>query len=270
MTFSDRLLIAEAEEKEPLTANKKKVRIVAADPHPVVLHGLAHMFASDPDIIFDGYANSLKRLELALSLRDADVVLIAWTLLEVLAGPKDDCLQRSFPRSRVLVMHSAEERMNCLKVYQFGAHGTVDKTSSAAVLRRAIRKVHSGGLWVEEQTAEHLIRVSSTPKVQGAKLGVESLTEREREVISLVCKSMRNKEIARHLNITETTVWHHLTSVFNKLGVTNRLSLVVFAQEQMCDLSSSRRVKNAPSGRKGDSRSLRIPGSISRHSSILP
>jgi DNA-binding NarL/FixJ family response regulator len=261
MPFSDRLLVAEAGEREPLPTDKKRVRVFAADPHPVVLYGLAHMFASDPDIVFDGFANSFKRLHLALSLRHADVLLVAWSLLETHSGSKEDCLQRSFPRSRILVLHSAEERMNGLRAYECGAHGTVDKTSSTAVLRRAIRRVHSGGLWVEEHTAENLIRTASTHKAQGSKLGVDSLTERERQVIALVCKSMRNKEIAVHLNITETTVWHHLTSVFSKLGVTNRLSLVMLAQERIGELCTSRPQQTAPSFRALDASSMRTLGS---------
>jgi DNA-binding NarL/FixJ family response regulator len=261
MPFSDRLLVAEAVESKPLTIRKEKVRVFAADPHPVVLYGLAHMFASDPDIVFDGFANSFKRLHLALSLRHADVLLIAWSLLEILSGNKEDYLRRSFPRSRILVLHSAEERINCLDAYRCGADGTVDKSSSPAVLRRAIRRVHNGGLWVEENMAENLIRTASTHRTQGVKIGIESLTEREREVISLVCKSMRNKEIATQLNITETTVWHHLTSVFSKLGVTSRLSLVMLAQERIGELCRSAPQQTASSFRSLESNSLRTMGS---------
>ena len=95
----------------------------------------------------------------------------------------------------------------------------------------AIRKVTNGGVWLEQGAAERVLeQVLSKRKVPDAEeMRIASLTPREHEVILLVCKGLRNKEISDQLHISMATVSHHLTSIYSKLEVSDRTALVIFA-----------------------------------------
>lgn len=118
----------------------------------------------------------------------------------------------------------------CLKM---GISGLVQKEESGETLFKAIEKVHQGEIWFDRTIMGETIRqlldekqsLHENPKAHI----VNGLTSREREVVELICKGMKNKSIAEKLFITETTVRHHLTSVFNKFEITSRLELVVYA-----------------------------------------
>ncbi len=118
----------------------------------------------------------------------------------------------------------------CLKL---GIRGLVSKQNGADVLYKAIEKVCEGEFWFDRSimgaTIRHMINEKQSfldnPAVQKAN----GMTDREKEVVELICKGMKNKGIAEKLFIAETTVRHHLTSVFNKLEVASRLELVIYA-----------------------------------------
>jgi len=118
----------------------------------------------------------------------------------------------------------------CLKL---GIKGLVSKQNGAEVLYKAIEKVCEGEFWFDRSimgaTIRHMLNerqsLLDNPAVQKAN----GMTEREREVVELICRGMKNKSIAENLFIAETTVRHHLTSVFNKLEVASRLELVIYA-----------------------------------------
>src|SRR5258706_116023 len=99
------------------------------------------------------------------------------------------------------------------------------------VLLKAIEKVHAGEVWLDRTMMAHVLSEMAMggalpPRTQADRIA--SLTEREREVIALVNEGCKNKQISDHLSISETTVRHHLTSIFAKLGVESRLELVIF------------------------------------------
>jgi DNA-binding NarL/FixJ family response regulator len=126
--------------------------------------------------------------------------------------------------------HEDEFYQRCLR---FGISGLILKQEGANTLFKAIEKIHGGEIWFDRtimgETIRQLVVEKQTmhdyPNTNLAK----SLTDREGQVVHLICKGMKNKEIAEHLFISETTVRHHLTSVFNKLKITSRLELVVYA-----------------------------------------
>ena len=120
----------------------------------------------------------------------------------------------------------------CLRI---GIRGLVLKQERADTLFKAIEKIHAGEIWFDRivmgDTIRHLIGEMQMLHSLPLSPVASALTDREREVIGLICKGMKNKEIAESLFISETTVRHHLTSIFNKLDITSRLELVVYAFE---------------------------------------
>jgi DNA-binding NarL/FixJ family response regulator len=91
--------------------------------------------------------------------------------------------------------------------------------------------VTNGGVWLEQNAAEQVLEqaLSKRKAPEREQLQIASLTAREREVLELVCQGLRNKEITDRLHISLATVSHHLTSIFRKLEVTDRTSLVVYS-----------------------------------------
>jgi DNA-binding NarL/FixJ family response regulator len=110
-----------------------------------------------------------------------------------------------------------------------GAAGVVLKSHPAEVLLRAIRVVLAGGTWVERSV---VTSVFHPPAAHDDEIAGSRLTRREQEIMELVMQGLQNKTIAARLSITHTTVRHHLTSIFEKLSVTNRLELMRYAYDE--------------------------------------
>lgn len=126
--------------------------------------------------------------------------------------------------------HDVEIYRKCLR---FGISGVIPKEERAETLFKAISKIHEGEIWFDRsvmgETIKQLLferrRENHQPKADAA----DTMTDRERQVVELICKGMKNKEIGEALFISETTVRHHLSSIFSKLNITSRLELVVYA-----------------------------------------
>jgi DNA-binding NarL/FixJ family response regulator len=139
-------------------------------------------------------------------------------------------LAQAAGRAQILVLIGDSDPTFAVQAVRFGARGVVRKKRAADELRRAIQKVYEGKeIWLDRSSLSTLITVGEaigrrqTGK-QESRLGL--LTGREREVVALVSKGFKNKEVGERLFISETTVRHHLTTIFNKLKVRNRFELI--------------------------------------------
>lgn len=135
--------------------------------------------------------------------------------------------------ARVLVLtgvRDQEQHQQCLRL---GAMGLIKKEQTPAVLLKAIEKVRDGEIWFDRtmmsDVLSNVLQQKSAKEIDPETKKIGSLTNRELEVIALVCEGRKNKQIAERLFISDTTVRHHLTSVFSKLGVADRLELVIYA-----------------------------------------
>ena len=143
------------------------------------------------------------------------------------------CLKESMERTVVFNLTASNDKTVYQKCVRLGINGLILKEKSADVLFKAIEKVYNGEFWFDRSTMGQTIRqlinekqmLDENPKISAH----DALTEREKQVVNLICKGLKNKEIADKLFITETTVRHHLTSIFEKLALTSRLELVIYA-----------------------------------------
>jgi DNA-binding NarL/FixJ family response regulator len=124
-----------------------------------------------------------------------------------------------------------------------GAMGVVPKTSNRQTLYKAIEKVHAGEVWIDRAMIANVLtqlsrsRLDDETDPEAARIA--SLSDREREVITLIGKGLKNKEIAARLTISEITVRHHLSSIYSKLNVADRLELTIYAYRNgLADLPS--------------------------------
>jgi two-component system, NarL family, nitrate/nitrite response regulator NarL len=141
---------------------------------------------------------------------------------------------------RVILLTAAAEKGQIVEALQLGARGVVLKDSATQLLK-AIQTVMAGEYWVGRESVSNLVQYlrtlmqSSHDEARQKKFG---LTPRELEIVSAVVAGYSNKEIAEYFKISEDTVKHHLSNIFDKLGVSTRLELALFAVNQALPLKS--------------------------------
>jgi two-component system, NarL family, nitrate/nitrite response regulator NarL len=210
------------------------IRVFLVDDHPVVREGLKMLLATSDDLKVVGGAASVPEAVAALALAPADVVVLDLDL-----GGKDGLellptLSAKAPDTRVLVLTGIRDRERHRAVLSSGAHGVVLKDKPPELLLKAIRRVHAGELWFDRATME--VAVQRAVSIERARAPerdkITALTVREKQIVSLIGEGLKNSEIAARLGIGEKTVRNHLTIIFDKLGVSDRLELAVYAYRQ--------------------------------------
>ena len=138
------------------------------------------------------------------------------------------------PDSKIVVVVDGEELDKSMKALQFGAVGVVRASQSTNSLVEAIRKAYEGETWINQELLVSLIEKGNGTKRSNGTFGPanDALTPREIEVISMIGKGLKSKAIAQRLSISGATVRHHLSSIYGKLGVDDRLNLVIYAIEK--------------------------------------
>ncbi len=209
------------------------IRLVLADDHPIVLEGLAQLFASEPDCEVVARATDGDQALLAVRELRPDILVLD------LRMPRKDGLavlremQREASRTRVVVL-TAVDNDDLLEAIRLGVRGVVLKDMASKLLLRAVRAVHAGGKWIEKDTATHAM-----DKLLEREAGLQdlshALTSRELEVARLIAKGLSNKEAAKQLTITEGTAKLHLHHVYEKLNIDGRMALVRYLRSKGLD-----------------------------------
>lgn len=205
--------------------------VVVCDPCPLFFDGLQKNFEDDPRIRIEAETQNLRTLLQKVAAGGVDIALVDWSMI---AWHDHECVnlaQKISAYAHLVLLGMTETTRERKRALDFGARGIVSKRSTAPQIRKALCRVAEGGIWLEKTAAETLLDHVFLPPTEPVDelQRIDFLTRREREVIALVCRSLRNKEIASALAISESTIWHHLTSIFGKLRVSDRVSLVTFA-----------------------------------------
>jgi two-component system, NarL family, nitrate/nitrite response regulator NarL len=219
------------------------IRIVIADDHPIFRDGLRRLLESEPNLKVLGEASDgAEAVKLAHQLKP-DILLLD------LAMPKHPGLEAlrelgTAPGSspvRVILLTAAAEKSQIVEALQLGARGVVLKDSATQLLLKAIHTVMAGEYWVGRESVSNLVqylRVLMQSSHDEAKQRKFGLTPRELEIVSAVVAGYSNKEIAEYFKISEDTVKHHLSNIFDKVGVSTRLELALFAVNQSLPLKT--------------------------------
>ncbi len=215
----------------------RSIRIVIADDHPIFRDGLRRLLETEEGMKVVGEAcDGREAVKLATEIKP-DILLLD------LAMPKHTGLDAIRDMSthtgagavRIILLTAAAEKRQIVEALQLGARGVVLKDSATQLLLKAIHAVMSGEYWVGRESVSNLVLYlrnlmqSSSEETKQKKFG---LTPRELEIVSAVVAGYANKEIAEYFKISEDTVKHHLSNIFDKLGVSTRLELALFAVNQ--------------------------------------
>jgi two-component system nitrate/nitrite response regulator NarL len=214
---------------EPDTAD---IRILLIDDHEIFLAGLRLLLQSEPGLIVIGEART-RNEALEFAHRQPDIILLDLDLGSESGADLVPDLINIAEGARILLLTGVPDPDLHLRTICSGAMGVVHKLDAPGLLVKAIRRVHAGEAWLNRMmVANAMTRLQAPEKKRDPNAAkIASLTARELEVISSLAEGRRNKEIAGRLFISEKTVRHYLTSIFNKLEVSDRLELIIFAYQ---------------------------------------
>lgn len=207
------------------------VTIVVADDHPIFRDGLIRLIETRNDLKVVGTASDGREALDLVHRVNPDLLLLdlAMPAMTGLAALRE--LKTMQMRSHVLLLTAAIEQDEIADALNLGARGVVLKETASDVLFKSIDAIMSGQYWVGRTTvdlASTLRLLSSTASRTPARKNF-GLTRRELEIIGVILGGFSNGDIARQFSISEKTVKHHLTNIFDKIGVSNRLELALFA-----------------------------------------
>ena len=213
------------------------IRVLLVDDHKTMLWGLERLIESEnPRMQVIGKATNKAEIFAILKLSKPDVVLLDLDLngensLDFL----EELLQES--QARVLVFTGSQDPVVHQRAIINGASGVVLKNENADIILRAIKYVHAGELWFDRAATSRLLRSLNAPVPTFSKANqlnkIATLTPKERQVITAMAliPGARNKVVADRLCISEHTLRNHLTGIYAKLDLENRLELCMFAIE---------------------------------------
>jgi len=207
-----------------------QISIIVADDHPIVLWGVVDLLRSQPDInvvaACSSGADALKAVrELTPHIAVLDVSMPDLDGLALLSSLGESA------RTRVVLLTATASDAQLAVAVTSGARGVVLKDGTLDGLLACIREVAAGRLWLPAS----LVQAPSAPDpLPLTKAGVyhQTLTLRERQVMTLVSEGLSNKEVGRRLNLTEGTIKMHLHNIYGKIGVSNRTALAALAIDQ--------------------------------------
>lgn len=209
-----------------------KIQVVIADDHPIFRDGLRRLLEMEPEFHVAGEAaNGLEAVALVTELRPAILLLdLAMPKLPGLQTLRE--LSQTHSETKTILLTAAIERRQILEALQCGARGVVMKDCATSMLLKAIHSVMRGLYWVGEEPVADLfayLNQQTTPEAKPRARSDFGLTRRETEILAAIVAGLSNKEIASRFTLSEDTVKHHLTSIFDKVGVSSRLELALFA-----------------------------------------
>jgi two-component system, NarL family, nitrate/nitrite response regulator NarL len=206
------------------------IRILIADAHPVVLAGLQSILSKDPEIKIVGSASDAAELvDRAIEL-NPDVLLFDPKLQEPAGPPLARTLRGFAPQAKLVLFAGTENKPDFPEAIRAGCSGVLLKEGPVSLIAKSIQKVYAGEIWIDSNSTNEIIQKFAGRQGHSRRVREpRDLTPREREIVSLIACGHRNPDIADKLSISEQTVKNHISKIFQKLNVSDRLELALYA-----------------------------------------
>jgi DNA-binding NarL/FixJ family response regulator len=212
-------------------ASPEVIRLVLADDHPLVLGGLEFLFSSEPDCEVVACCGNGKEALEAVRRHKPDILVLDSRMPVVTGLEVIRTLALSRLPTRIVLLAEGSEEATIREAVRLGVRGVVLKEMPQSMLLQCVRRVHGGERWLEWRSASRVLD-ELLRKEEGARDIALLLTPREQQVLDLLCRGLRNKDIAKHLSVSDSTVKVHLRHIFKKLKVKGRLALLRFAEDK--------------------------------------
>lgn len=233
--------------QQPTPRETKMIRVVIADDHPIVRDGLKKLLLLEDDIEVAGEASDGRQVLELLQEHEPDVLLLDLRMPNLDGLGVLQSMQQSGRKTRVIVLTASDDKNEFVQAMKLGCSGIVLKQTATELIVKSIRKVHSGEIWLDSHTTAAVMRQFASPAdamgggLNGKARERSPLSTREREIVQLVAQGYKNKEMAEKMFISEQTVKNHLHNIFDKLGVSDRLELALYAIHKGLHVASDHR-----------------------------
>jgi DNA-binding NarL/FixJ family response regulator len=212
------------------SSSQRKIRVVLADDHSVVRKGTREYLQADPSIEVVGEASDGAEAVTLVARELPDIAILDIQMPSLNGLEATRVLKKDHPAVRVLILTAYDDDPYIFAGLKAGASGYLLKTASPGELIQAVHALMAGESALSPTVAKKLVQRASGA-VQREEL-IESLSERELEVLRLAAKGMSNRQIGMALSISDRTVQGHLANIYGKLHVATRTEAVLFAVRQ--------------------------------------
>lgn len=199
------------------------IKLLIADPHPIVRKGLEHLFSSSSNIKIVGSVDNGDDLLEFLKKESVDIILSEIDLPKLNGLTVLRYLKNDYPNVKAVMFSSQPEEVYGLNAIKAGAAGYISKSVNIITINEALIKVHEGGIHLSNELTQQLAFGS---RVNKSGSFFKKLSTRETEVLKLLAIGKKNKEVSKELNINEKTVSTYKARLMRKLKVTNMVDLV--------------------------------------------
>jgi DNA-binding NarL/FixJ family response regulator len=211
--------------------SKGKIRVLVADREGIFRLGLKKLFAVEDDLRVVAEAeNATEVLALAETFRP-DLVFVQEEILAESGSNLISALHEVVPECKVVATASISSDESAMRHVRSGAAGMILKTVDPQLFVKCARRVSEGEKWIPNRHISTMAKLLEA-RPDNPPRPVDTLTRREKVIISYLMLGWRNREISTHLSISEQTVKNHLRTIYDKVGVSDRLELVLYAIHQ--------------------------------------
>jgi len=232
--MSNGIPIVPEQGEDAVIAERTMIRILIADDHPIVRDGVKKLLGLEEDFEVVGEAGDGREVLEKAELTDPDVILLDLRMPNLDGLSALQTLQQTNKRAKVIVLTASEDKNEFVQAMKLGCSGIVLKQTAPDLIVKSIRKVNAGEIWLDSHTTAAVMRQFASPAEMLSSPVAKNrerspLSTREREIVALVAQGYKNKEMAEKMFISEQTVKNHLHNIFDKLGVSDRLELALYA-----------------------------------------
>jgi len=215
-----------------MDTTQRTIRIVLADDHPLIREGLANILSEHDDLQVVGEVAHGRDLERTVEELEPDVLVLDLRMPELKPEAATRRLKERYPELKVLVLTAHDDPEFVVGLLLAGASGYALKDEATDTLVDAIRTVAQGRSWLTDKVAAQAIRqLAGQQPTESRPPGdaLESLTPREQEILALIGIGASNAQIADRLSVSKRTVENHVSSIYAKLRLSDRIQLAMYA-----------------------------------------
>jgi two-component system, NarL family, nitrate/nitrite response regulator NarL len=205
------------------------IRILLVDDHQIFREGLRRLLEAEADLRVVGEAGTASEAVGLSATLTPDVLLLDLGLPDASGLDVLRALRAENAPTRTVLLTAGADRDQMLAALQLGARGLVLKAAASAVLYRCIRSVMAGEYWFGHDRMRDMVEALRRLSSPAPPSPAESLTRRERQIVAAIVQGATNKDISAQLGLSEQTVKNHISHIFDKVGVSSRLELALFA-----------------------------------------
>ena len=213
------------------------IRVLVVEDQTLFRDGLMKLLGEQAELEVVGTTDSLVVAVEQIRRSRPDIALLGWPASSPNSQRIFTTIHEAKAPTRVIMLVKDDVKEDFVEAVRQGCCGIVPKQTSTELLIKSIRRVHAGEFWLDRATTAEVIRrlakKGGSSNGTSSRLGVRdqgaALSQREREIVILVAQGFKNKEMAERMFISEQTVKNHLHNIFDKLGVSDRLELALYA-----------------------------------------